>query len=60
MTLTAASWLLTIGMISFFVLYPPRPRHRAPRDPHAPPSIAMQVLGWSMMLMIIVGWWTHH
>ena len=33
MTLNAASWLLTIGMISFLVLYPPRQQAHY-KDPH--------------------------
>ena len=36
MSITIASWLLTIGMITVFVLYPPRRRYRAPRNPGGP------------------------
>ena len=51
MSITIASWLLTIGMITVFVLRGMQPR-RAPRDPHAPPSIAMTIFGWAYMLTI--------
>ena len=60
MSITIASWLLTIGMFTFFVLYPSRRRYRAPRDPHAPPSIAMTIFGWGYMLTIFAIIWLAH